>query len=515
MHATEAAVEAPPTLRGKYLLEDRLGEGGMAVVWRARHLLVERVVAIKMLRPEVARMPNVPQRFMQEARAAWLIDHPNVVSVLDVDVDDDGTPFIVQELLDGEDLEAHLARRGPLSPAELVALVAPALDALAAAHARGVVHRDLKPSNVFLARTARGLSPKLLDFGISRIATDDARMTSTGVVMGTPAYMAPEQIHSPKKVDARADLWAFGVMCYELLSGALPFESESSGELLVKICTTEPRPLRDVAPAVPAALESLVMGCLRRDPAARPASAESLLRSLRALESGGALVAAARDLATAATAIGHRPELPAGVAETAIEQVARRSLLPAVPANDAPANDARDPREVSTRPDGSAPAAALAAAPPAPADVPAPARGPRRALAAALLALCAAGAVFATRAARTPAPPPAVTPTPIAPVAPRASAPAPPAPPIVVPGAPAAPSTPEAASVPAAPASRVRRGRVERAPVATPVVASPTAPPVAPPVAVTAPPPPAPVPPPPSAAPPPANDRRVRYTTDY
>ena len=174
-------------------------------------------------------------------RSAGLIDHPNVVTVLDVDVDDDGDPFIVQELLTGEDLESHLAAHGPLSPAELVALMAPILDALDVAHGRGVVHRDLKPSNVFLARTPRGIVPKLLDFGISRIVSEDARITASGVVMGTPAYMAPEQIHSPRRADSRADLWAFGAMCFELLSGKLPFEGESSGQLLVKICTGEPR----------------------------------------------------------------------------------------------------------------------------------------------------------------------------------------------------------------------------------------------------------------------------------
>jgi len=326
----------------------------MAVVWRASHLLVERAVAIKMLRPEVARLPTVPQRFLREARAAWLIDHPHAVTVLDVDVDDDGVPFIVQELLEGEDLEAHLARHGPLSPAECVRLVAPILDALAAAHAHGVVHRDLKPSNVFLARTPRGIIPKLLDFGISRIVSEDARITASGVVMGTPAYMAPEQIHSPRRTDGQADLWSFGAMCFELLSGVLPFDGESSGELLVKICTAEPRALRDFAPAVPVALEQAVMSCLRRSPSARPPSAAALLRELRALEACGELTAVPRDVPCATTAVGLRHGRSQSEFEALLEEVARRSLRPAVPANDVPANEASPSVAHRTLPDGSA-----------------------------------------------------------------------------------------------------------------------------------------------------------------
>jgi len=523
MHATEPALpEAPKTLRGKYLLEDRLGEGGMAVVWRARHLLVERTVAIKMLRPEVARLPNVPQRFVQEARAAWLIDHPNVVSVLDVDVDDDGTPFIVQELLDGEDLEAHLARVGPLTPAALVALVAPALDALAAAHARGVIHRDLKPSNVFLARTSRGLMPKLLDFGISRIASDDARMTSTGVVMGTPAYMAPEQVHSPKKVDSRADLWAFGVMCYELLSGKLPFDGESPGELLVKICTCEPRPLSEAVRGVPLALEALVMACLRRDPAARPASAGALYEQLRALEAGGALVTvAADDISTAATFVGHRPELPPGAMVTAIEG----GLVAAAPANDArttqhgPANDDAPAPTVVSDAYGPANDDARRAARTAPlvTEVAAP-RRTRAALVASLITLgVLAGAAVAWRMNASPVTTSrrAAAPTP---VVMRAPTPAPAAAPTAAP-VPVATSVLQAPVAPApAPSSRPRAGRRERpvrasAPAAQ-VIAPPLTPVVAPPPAVVTPEPPV-VRPPPSAPPAAAQDRRVRYTTDY
>jgi serine/threonine-protein kinase len=537
MYATEPALpEAPKTLRGKYLLEDRLGEGGMAVVWRARHLLVERTVAIKMLRPEVARLPNVPQRFVQEARAAWLIDHPNVVSVLDVDVDDDGTPFIVQELLDGEDLEAHLARVGPLSPAALVALVAPALDALAAAHARGVIHRDLKPSNVFLSRTSRGLMPKLLDFGISRIASDDTRMTSTGVVMGTPAYMAPEQVHSPKKVDARADLWAFGVMCYELLSGKLPFEGESSGELLVKLCTADPKPLCESVRGVPLALETLVMSCLRRDPAARPASAAVLHEQLRALEANGSLaVTMTDDISTAATYIGHRPDLPMGAAATAMDAA---SMVVTAPANDGAAPSTRGPANddvptPSATHDPNAPANddARAAVTTTPMLLASPPR--RRGVWIALVALVALGAAAAAwqMSAAPRALPPAVAPTL---VVVRVPSPAPSPTPAAQITAPITAPTPARAATtpPVVPmAQHSRRGRHDHATRPEPTPTAPTAPtvatsPTAPPTPVAAaivppgPPPEAPVarPPTPVRTQPeatPAPDRRVRYTTDY
>jgi serine/threonine-protein kinase len=272
------------TLAGKYRLDALLGAGGMGEVYRAENVHIGRLVAIKMLKEEHAENTEVVGRFLREARAANIVRHPNVVDVLDIGQTEEGAPFIVQELLEGQDLGAYATSRGGrLEVDEALTLLAPVIEAVAFAHERGVIHRDLKPENVFLARAQNGaIVPKLLDFGISRIVHgDDIKMTATGMTVGTPAYMSPEQIRADRPIDARSDVWALGVILHELLSGALPFDAEAQSGLFVKIVTEAPIPLDAALPGAPPALAAIVAWCLRANPAERFGTATELLRELR------------------------------------------------------------------------------------------------------------------------------------------------------------------------------------------------------------------------------------------
>jgi serine/threonine protein kinase len=272
-------------LGGKYTLEALLGGGAMGEVWRARNLTLGTAVAIKLLRSEHTKDPEIVARFLREARAANLVRHSNVVDVIDVGEDENGRPFLVQELLEGKDLGAHLSQVGhglPLDAAMEILL--PIVEAVAFAHGKGVVHRDLKPENVFLALTEAGVVPKLLDFGISHVSAEAAiRMTATGVALGTPAYMSPEQIKGARNVDLRSDIWALGVMLHEVLSGALPFKGETVADHFVQIATADPTPLAVAAPHAPSAMGRIVAKCLRRSPAQRYPDAGTLLNDLRAV----------------------------------------------------------------------------------------------------------------------------------------------------------------------------------------------------------------------------------------
>ena len=278
---------AGQVLAAKYRLDALLGAGGMGEVYRATNELVGRPVAIKLLRPEHATNEEVVARFMREAVTANLVRHPNVVDVLDVGKDADGTPFIVQELLRGQDLASYVEQRGRLSLEEVVDLLCPVIDAIAEAHQQGVVHRDLKPDNVFLAKDAAGrIVPKLLDFGISKVRSPVGRATDVGVMMGTPAYMPPEQLQGARDADARSDVWALGVMLFELLSGRLPFVATEAPVLFVAIATQDAPKLSDVAPDVSTKASKIVERCLRRKPDERYPSAAELARDLRLMKEG-------------------------------------------------------------------------------------------------------------------------------------------------------------------------------------------------------------------------------------
>jgi serine/threonine-protein kinase len=265
--AEEAGARQGDFLSGKYLLDECLGIGGMGEVYRATNVSLGRKVAIKILNREHTSNEDDVMRFLREARAAAAVRHPNVVDVFDVSRDDDGTPFIVQELLSGQDLEQYLGTRPEcLSAAEALEIMIPVADAVAAAHKLDVVHRDLKPANIFLAKQGDVLIPKVLDFGACLFKTVGALSTKEQrMLIGTPHYMAPEQITTADDVDARADVWAMGVILYEMLAGETPFEAEDGNAVMKLVRTRAIKPLRKVAPFAPAALEELVLRCLDRD----------------------------------------------------------------------------------------------------------------------------------------------------------------------------------------------------------------------------------------------------------
>jgi serine/threonine protein kinase len=269
------------TVGGRYVLESVLGTGAMAVVYRARHRLVERPCAVKILNADIAGVEVVRERFRREAKAAQKVAHPNVVEIFDQGETEAGELYLVMELLDGETL-AERIRHGPLGVDRTLPLAVQMARALARGHHLDVVHRDLKPENVFLARTEAD-SPRvvLLDFGISR-SLHDERLTSAGEIFGTPPYMAPERITS---IDAGApgDLYAMGVVLYEMITGELPFTAESPAEYFVLHLQQTPPRLRDSCPTVPAALDDLVAALLAKDPDSRPVDARSVLQTLIAI----------------------------------------------------------------------------------------------------------------------------------------------------------------------------------------------------------------------------------------
>jgi eukaryotic-like serine/threonine-protein kinase len=262
-------------LGGRYRVGALLAAGGMGEVWAARDLLLDRPVAVKVLGGALAGDGRAAERLRREARAAGRLDHPNIARVLDLG-EQDGRPYLVMELLEGESLAARIDRAGPMAPAEAARVVAAVADALQAAHAAGVVHRDVKPGNVFLT-SAGGV--KVLDFGIAAAAgqTD----LTTGDLLGTAAYLAPERALGRPATPA-ADLYSLGVVLYELLAGRRPFQGGSDVELAMAQVNARPAPLALVAPATPPALAAACEHALAKDPAARPPSAAAFARLLRA-----------------------------------------------------------------------------------------------------------------------------------------------------------------------------------------------------------------------------------------
>ncbi|MBK9030680.1 MAG: serine/threonine protein kinase [Myxococcales bacterium] len=278
--ASAAIAAGPGTQLGRYLLGDELGAGGMATVFRARDVELRRDVAVKVLFPHLARKPELTRRFQREARAAAGLEHANILRVYDVGTD--GTAYIVMELVRGQSLRERAEADGPLL-AELVAAIGALLcDALAVAHAAGVVHRDVKPANVMIADDGRLL---LTDFGVARLDDDDSLVTRTGALLGTPSFMAPEQAHGP--VDARADLYSVGVTLYQLVTGSLPFAGST-----VKILAEAQKgavPALRRAPAVGAPLSRLIAQLMDPDPSLRPADATIAAAALRRLVTDGGL----------------------------------------------------------------------------------------------------------------------------------------------------------------------------------------------------------------------------------
>jgi serine/threonine-protein kinase len=264
-------------IAGKYRVERLLGVGGMGQVLQAGHIHLGQRVAIKVMLPELARNPEAVARFMREGRAAVRLRSEHVGRVLDVGQLESGAPFLVLEFLDGYDLSDVLAQRGPLPVEEAVDLLLHACEAVAEAHTAGIVHRDLKPANLFLITDAYG-SPcvKVLDFGISKVtqnatgqATTGAGLTRTSAVMGSPLYMSPEQMRSSRTVDARSDIWALGVVLYELLTARFAWPGETMSEICVRVATDAAPRVRDVRGDAPEGIDAIIQRCLAKDPADR------------------------------------------------------------------------------------------------------------------------------------------------------------------------------------------------------------------------------------------------------
>ncbi|MEO6600439.1 MAG: protein kinase [Polyangiaceae bacterium] len=278
----------PGLVAGKFRLTRLLGRGGMGAVWEGTHSTLGSRVAVKFIDAEYAESPEARSRFVNEARAAARLRSKHVVEVYDHGVSDDGRPFIVMEFLDGEPLDKRLDRVGRLSPKETAHIVLQVCRGLTKAHAAGIVHRDLKPENVFLVWDEEdGLDvAKVVDFGIAKFS--DASMgsssaTRTGSVLGTPHYMSPEQARGLRGVDARSDLWSVAVIAYRCIVGALPFEGEAVGDLLVKLCTAPIPVPSQLVPDVPPSFDAWLLRALNRDPAGRFANAAQLAESLAAV----------------------------------------------------------------------------------------------------------------------------------------------------------------------------------------------------------------------------------------
>src|SRR4051812_8502128 len=301
---TESELQAlvGTTVAGKYHIDRLIGRGGMGAVFQATNLAIGKRVALKFLDHEAAQNREACQRFQREAEAAGMAESAHIVQIFDSGVTDGGLPFLVMELLTGEDLRARLRREGRLSVPEALRIVSQVLRALLRAHEAGIVHRDLKPDNVFLC--ARDDDPsfvKLVDFGISKVAYSRPADTLTrrGTVLGTAFYMSPEQAQSFADIDGRTDLFSVGAILFEMLVGKPPHVAPTYEAVLIAICTQDAADVRTLAPDVPASVAALVKRALERDRDQRFQSAREFLTAVSTLE--GALAQDSSAWATASS----------------------------------------------------------------------------------------------------------------------------------------------------------------------------------------------------------------------
>ncbi len=296
------------TIDGRYAVKGVLGEGGMGTVYEAEHIGLGRSVAIKVLNAAQAKKHVAVKRFQQEARAAGAIGHSNICEVYDLGLLEDGSPYLVMEKLIGTTLAERIAREGGLPFEEVADVMIQVLSGLIAAHDKGIVHRDIKPENIFLAqRIGAPRIVKILDFGVSKMmphfqnGEEPLDLTRTGMVMGTPYYMSPEQARGERNLDGRVDVYACGVMMYEAIVGKRPFLAANYNALLLSIINTSARPIREVRPATPAAMEAIVTCMMAKSRDARYATANAALREIRSLAVAATLPA--NRLSTPSTAV--------------------------------------------------------------------------------------------------------------------------------------------------------------------------------------------------------------------
>jgi eukaryotic-like serine/threonine-protein kinase len=285
------------TLDEKYLIESRLGKGGMGIVYRVQYIPTQEIRAIKVLLPEVSNLPGVKERFFREGKAAQRIHHPNVVKVYDIETTRNSLVYMAMEYIDGHMLSDEVKNKGRFSPMKAFILLEPIAEVLAIAHSSGVVHRDLKPENIMISKAPDGrLIVKLLDLGIAKLLSSSdsntgsqQKLTKTGQALGTPFYMSPEQWgETPKdakegnwEIDGRADIYSLGIIFYELIAGDRPFQGPSLLKLATQHITYNPPPLHERLPEVPEAFSRVIERAMAKDRNSRPSTAEEFANELR------------------------------------------------------------------------------------------------------------------------------------------------------------------------------------------------------------------------------------------